>query len=93
MLALLNRLEQDRGLVRNSGARARRAFEECYDRPIGVARILSILGLLETSHSTAACAAASSLSGSAPRALCVLEFSVSYGEIAISPAHAHFRLR
>jgi len=61
MVALLKRLEQDRSLVRDSGARARRAFEECYDRPIGVTRILSILGLLEAPRSTPACAAASSI--------------------------------
>ena len=48
MVRLLARLEQDRGLVRESGARARHAFEKYYDRPIGVARILSILGLVET---------------------------------------------
>jgi len=47
---LLNRLEQDRSLVREAGARARRAFEDHYDRPIGVARVLSILGLSVTSR-------------------------------------------
>jgi len=52
MVRLLKRLEQDRTLVREAGARARRAFEEYYDRPIGVARILSILGLSETSRPT-----------------------------------------
>lgn len=60
MVGLLKRLEQDRGLVRESGARARRAFEKCYNRPIGVARILSILGLLEASAPAPACATASS---------------------------------
>lgn len=50
MVRLLKRLEQDRGLVRDAGARARRAFEKYYDRPIGVARILSILGLSESSR-------------------------------------------
>ena len=49
MVKLLKRLEQDRTLVREAGARARCAFEEYYDRPIGVARILSILGLSEVS--------------------------------------------
>jgi glycosyltransferase involved in cell wall biosynthesis len=45
MVKLLERLEQDRTLVREAGAQARRAFENHYDRPIGVARILSILGV------------------------------------------------
>jgi putative colanic acid biosynthesis glycosyltransferase WcaI len=52
MIRLLKRLEQDRTLAREAGARARRAFEEYYDRPIGVARILSILGLSEASGPT-----------------------------------------
>jgi glycosyltransferase involved in cell wall biosynthesis len=52
MVRLLKKLEQDRGLVRESGARARHAFEKCYDRPIGVAKILSILGLSEASKPT-----------------------------------------
>jgi colanic acid biosynthesis glycosyl transferase WcaI len=47
MIGLLKRLEQDRSLVREAGAQARRAFEKYYDRPIGVARILAILGLSE----------------------------------------------
>jgi colanic acid biosynthesis glycosyl transferase WcaI len=50
MVRLLTRLEQDRSLVREAGARARRAFEDHYDRPIGVARVLSILGLSVTSR-------------------------------------------
>jgi glycosyltransferase involved in cell wall biosynthesis len=50
MVRLLKRVEQDRGLVREAGAEARRAFEKYYDRPIGVARILSILGLSEISR-------------------------------------------
>ena len=52
MVVLLNRLERDRSLVREAGARARRAFEAYYDRTIGVARILSILGLSESSSTT-----------------------------------------
>ena len=59
MVRLLHRLEQDRGLVREAGARARIAFEQYYDRPIGAGRILSILGLSETPHSTPVDAAAS----------------------------------
>jgi colanic acid biosynthesis glycosyl transferase WcaI len=54
LIRLLRRLEQDRGLVREAGARARCAFEKYYDRPIGVARILSILGLSDTSRPTTA---------------------------------------
>ena len=54
LVRLLERLEQDRGLVREAGARARRAFERYYDKPIGVARILSILGISETSRPTSA---------------------------------------
>jgi len=50
MVRLLIRLEQDRSLVREAGARARRAFEDHYDTPIGVARVLSILGLSVTSR-------------------------------------------
>jgi len=52
MVILLKRLELDRSLVREAGARARRAFEGYYDRTIGVARILSILGLSETCSTT-----------------------------------------
>jgi len=47
MVRLLKRLEQDRSLVREAGARARDAFEKYYDKSIGVARILSILGISE----------------------------------------------
>ena len=62
MVRLLLRLEQDRGLVREAGARARIAFEQYYDRPIGVGRILSILGVVETPLSRPVRAAASPLS-------------------------------
>jgi colanic acid biosynthesis glycosyl transferase WcaI len=47
LVRLLERLEQDRSLVREAGSHARRAFEKYYDKPIGVARILSILGVSE----------------------------------------------
>ena len=60
MVRLLIRLEQDRSLVQAAGARARRAFEDHYDRPIGVARILSTLGLSETSRTTPVSCAAES---------------------------------
>src|SRR6266849_8012218 len=56
MVLLLERLERDRGLVREAGALARRAFEKFYDRPIGVARILSILAVSETPKASAAVA-------------------------------------
>jgi hypothetical protein len=56
MVLLLERLERDRGLVREAGALARRAFEKFYDRPIGVARILSILGVSDTPKACAAVA-------------------------------------
>lgn len=58
MVCLLKQLEQDRNLVREAGARARCAFEEYYDRPIGVTRILSILGLSAGSRPAAAPAVA-----------------------------------
>jgi hypothetical protein len=47
MVRLLETLERDRSMVYEAGARARRAFEEYYDRPIGTSRVLSILGLGE----------------------------------------------
>lgn len=61
MVRLLHRLEQDRGLAREAGARARIAFEQYYDRPIGVGRILSILGLVATPSSAPARSVISSL--------------------------------
>jgi glycosyltransferase involved in cell wall biosynthesis len=60
LVRLLERREQDRGLVREAGARARRAFEKYYDKPIGVARILSILGISETPRPTPTLAIAAS---------------------------------
>jgi len=45
LIALLDRLENNRTEVYESGARAREAFDQNYDRPIGVARIAKILGL------------------------------------------------
>lgn len=62
MVRLLKRLEQDRSVVWEAGARARRAFEDHYDRSIGVARILAILGLSEPSRpTTASCVAESAV--------------------------------
>jgi colanic acid biosynthesis glycosyl transferase WcaI len=60
VVRLLEHLEQDRGLVREAGTRARHAFEKYYDRPIGVERILSILGISETPKLTLASAVAAS---------------------------------
>lgn len=45
LIGLLERLSEDRTQIHEAGARARQAFEQNYDRPIGVARIASILGL------------------------------------------------
>jgi colanic acid biosynthesis glycosyl transferase WcaI len=61
MVRLLRRLEQNRGLLWESGARARTAFEQYYDRPIGVGRILAILGLVETPRSTPVCTTTTSV--------------------------------
>jgi len=52
LVQLLRHLEQNRHLLRDAGLRARNAFEKQYDKPIGVARVLSILGLSETSAVT-----------------------------------------
>jgi glycosyltransferase involved in cell wall biosynthesis len=54
LVRLLQSLERDRSAVIEAGARARRAFEAYYDRPIGTKRILSILGLIDAPqvHST-----------------------------------------
>ena len=38
LVRLLERLEEDRSLLREAGARARHAFEKYYDKPIGVAK-------------------------------------------------------
>jgi colanic acid biosynthesis glycosyl transferase WcaI len=50
LVRLLERLEQGRSLVWEAGGRARRVFEQFYDKPIGVERILSILGVSELSR-------------------------------------------
>lgn len=42
---LLERLNSERHLIFEAGARARQAFEKHYDRPIAAARIVKILGL------------------------------------------------
>jgi len=45
----LLQLEQNRDLLRNAGVRAREVFEERYDKPIGVERVLTILGISQRS--------------------------------------------
>jgi len=42
---LLERLHSERELIFDAGGRARRAFEQHFDRPVGAARIIKILGL------------------------------------------------
>ena len=63
LVGLLRQLDQDRGLLNDAGVRARGAFEEHYDKPIGVARVLSILGISPVRTPTIAVAAASGQSG------------------------------
>lgn len=58
LVRLLRQVEQNRDLLRNAGGRARRAFEKHYDKPIGVARVLSIMGVSENSVLAVANAAA-----------------------------------
>lgn len=60
LVRLLLQLEQNRDLLKNAGARARAAFEEHYDQPIGVARVLRILGISQRSALTPAKAEAAS---------------------------------
>ena len=43
--SLLRKLDSQRELIVEAGARARQAFEKHYDRPMGAARIVKILGL------------------------------------------------
>jgi len=45
LTSLLENLSSQRHLISEAGARARQAFEQHYDRPLGVARIVKILGL------------------------------------------------
>jgi colanic acid biosynthesis glycosyl transferase WcaI len=49
LVCLLRRLEQNRDLLRKAGLKARTSFEKHYDKPIAVARLLSILGLPQKS--------------------------------------------
>ena len=45
LASLLEKLNSERHLIFEAGARARQAFEKHYDRPIAAARIVKILGL------------------------------------------------
>jgi len=45
LASLLQKLDSQRHLIFEAGARARQAFEKHYDRPMGAARIVKILGL------------------------------------------------
>ena len=56
LVRLLRHLEMNRNLLRNAGLRARESFEKLYDKPIGILRILSILGLAEKPEMTNAVA-------------------------------------
>ncbi len=53
LVLLLERLFENRNLVREAGERSRQAFEQNYDLPIGVSRIAAVLGL-ETMGASAA---------------------------------------
>jgi glycosyltransferase involved in cell wall biosynthesis len=52
LVRLLDNVERNRLLLANAGTRARGAFEKHYDKPIGVRRVLSILGVSDTSTSS-----------------------------------------
>ena len=60
LVRLLRRLEKDRDLLSEAGARARDAFEKHYEKSIGVARMLSILGVSEPARAQMANAATAS---------------------------------
>ena len=49
LVRLLTFLEENRHLLKSAGARARHAFEQHYDKAIGVERVLSILGIADGS--------------------------------------------
>ncbi len=48
LVRLLRNLQRDRGRVVEAGARAREAFLEHYDKPVGVQRVCNVLGLTQT---------------------------------------------
>jgi len=60
LVRLLQQLEANRDLLREAGVRARDAFEKHYEKSIGVARLLSILGLSEPATAQMANAATAS---------------------------------
>ncbi len=68
LASLLARLSAQRHLIFEAGARARQAFEQHYDRPAGVSRIVKILGL-EPAERTATAAAVVPVSRKAPAVL------------------------
>jgi len=45
LISLMETLDCHRDLIAAAGARARRAFEENYDRSIGIANICKVLGI------------------------------------------------
>jgi hypothetical protein len=47
---MLERVATDRNSIHAAGARSRIAFEQHYDRPIGAARVATILGLNPAAH-------------------------------------------
>jgi hypothetical protein len=49
LVQLLRTLEKDRDLLTKAGARARSAFEQRYDKSVGVERVLSIMGVSKSS--------------------------------------------
>jgi colanic acid biosynthesis glycosyl transferase WcaI len=64
---LLEKLNSERHLIFEAGARAREAFESYYDRPIAAARIVKILGLeLASVEATASGARKAPYSAAAP---------------------------
>jgi glycosyltransferase involved in cell wall biosynthesis len=53
LVSILERLAADRNSIYTAGAYSRTAFEEHYDRPIGAARVATILGLQPAAHAIA----------------------------------------
>ena len=50
LVRLLQQLEENRDLLREAGLRARDAFEKHYEKSVGVARMLSILGIAQSAR-------------------------------------------
>lgn len=53
LVSILEQLAADRNSIYNAGTNSRMAFEEHFDRPIGAARVATILGLQPAVHATA----------------------------------------